>query len=99
MAPRRLIQVFLAKHENGPGPNIFEVSTNKAKDLECNCPGFVVKKECKHARLVLERIESNGGVYPFDFAETITSSQIVTAMKTEQSFRDFIIKYGKVEVA
>lgn len=98
MATRRLIQVFLSQQEGAPGPNIFEVSTDKEKHLECNCPGFVVKKICKHVKLVGARIELHGGVYPFEFADTVTTSQITAAMKTEQQFRDFIIKYGKVEV-
>lgn len=98
MASSRLIQVFLSQQEGNPGPNIFEVSTDKEKHLECNCPGFVVKQVCKHVKLVSARIELNGGVYPFEFADTVTTSQILSAMKTEMGFREFIIKYGKVEV-
>lgn len=98
MATRRLIQVFLTQQAEGPGPNIFEVSTDKEKHLECNCPGFMVKGTCKHVKIVNARIELNGGVYPFEFADTVTTSQIMDAMKTEQTFRDFIIKHGKVEV-
>jgi len=98
MKHKRLIQVFLTQQEGSPGPNIFEVSADKKRNLECNCPGFVVKQVCKHVKLVSGRIELNNGIYPFEFSDKVTSSQITSAMKTEQTFREFIIKYGKVEV-
>lgn len=98
MAHTRLIQVFLAQNEGVSGPNIFEVVANKNKDLECNCPGFVVKGKCKHTTLVAKRIHENDGVYPFDFLTKVDAKQIKAAMKTEESFRAFIISNSRIEV-
>jgi hypothetical protein len=95
---RRLLQVFITHRSNNPGPGIFEVSTDPDKHLECNCPGFAVKNNCKHVALIESRIEANEGKYPFDFSSKVTVDEIKSAMKTEEAFREFIIKYAKVEV-
>lgn len=97
-ANQRLIQVFITHKSNNPGPGIFEVSTDPDRNLSCNCPGFIVKSNCKHVALVESRISANDGKYPFDFSNKVTNVDIKKAMKTEESFREFIIKYGKVEV-
>jgi hypothetical protein len=98
MSGKRLLQVFITHKSTNPGPGIFEVSTNASKKLSCTCPGFIAKAECKHADLVGKKIESAGGVYPFDFSEKVTTNDIRLAMESEELFRDFIIKYAKIEV-
>jgi hypothetical protein len=94
----RLIQVFLSHKPEAPGPGIFEVSSDEKQNLQCTCPGFKSKSICKHVKVVDSRIERNNGIYPFDFIDKVSSSDIKNAMKTESSFRDFIIKHAKVEV-
>lgn len=37
-------------------------------------------------------------MYPFDFSDKVSTEQVRAAMKTEQTFREFIIKYAKVEI-
>jgi hypothetical protein len=95
---RRLLQVFLSHRSDSPGPGIFEVNTTPDKYLSCNCPGFAAKDSCKHTALVERRIEENSGMYPFDFSDKVSTEQIRVAMKTEQTFREFIIKHAKVEI-
>lgn len=95
---KRLIQVFLSHKSDNPGPGIFEVNSDANKNLICNCPGFMSKEECKHTRLVKRRIENSDGMYPFDFSDKVTASEIRKAMETESNFREFIIKHAKVEV-
>ena len=95
---KRLLQVFISRQSNNPGPGIFEVSTSPDKDLSCNCPGFAAKSTCKHVALVESRIEAGNGKYPFNFSEKVTTNEIITAMQTEEMFREFVIKHGKVEI-
>jgi hypothetical protein len=95
---KRLLQVFISHTSTNPGPGIFEVSTDPEKNLTCNCPGYKVKRSCKHIDLVASRIKESNGLYPFDFYEKVTTAEIREAMKSEEDFRAFIIKYGKVEV-
>jgi hypothetical protein len=58
----------------------------------------MVKATCKHVAVVESRIEASNGMYPFDFSTKVSTDEIRSAMKSEESFREFIIKYGKVEV-
>jgi len=95
---KRLLQIFLSHRSDSPGPGIFEVNTTPDKYLSCNCPGFAAKDSCKHTALVERRIEEGGGMYPFDFSDRVNTEQIRVAMRTEQTFRDFIIKHAKVEI-
>ena len=94
----RLLQVFLSYQSDYPGPSIFEVSSDQYKNLLCNCPGFKVKKSCKHVALVESRISKNNGVYQFDFSERVTAAELREAMKSQETFRALVIKFGKIEV-
>jgi hypothetical protein len=98
MKDKRLLQVFISPTSSNPGPGIFEVSSDSERNLLCNCPGFVSKNSCKHTALVESRIEKNKGIYQFDFSNKVTPEQLKEAMKTEESFRQLVLKYGKVEV-
>lgn len=98
MSDNRLLQVFISGKTDNPGPGIFEVSTDKEKNITCNCPGFTSKNSCKHADAVERKIELNDGVYPFDFSEKITIEELTAAMKSEELFRQLVIKHGRVEV-
>jgi len=94
----RLLQIFLSYQSDYPGPSIFEVSSDQNKNLLCSCPGFKVKKTCKHVALIESRISKNNGVYQFEFSERITNDELRRAMKDEKSFRELVIRFGKIEV-
>jgi len=101
MTDKRLLQVFLTNlsdRADSPGPGIFEVSSDKNKNLICTCPGFASKNSCKHTALIESRIERNNGVYQFDFSSKVTKEELATAMLSEQTFRELVLKHGKVEV-
>ena len=98
MKDKRLLQIFLTNQSDNPGPGIFEVSSDSDKNLICTCPGFASKTSCKHTALIESRIEKNNGVYQFDFSVKVTKEELSKAMRTEQTFRDLVLKYGKVEV-
>jgi len=94
----RLIQVFLSSRSERPGPAIFEVHSTEHKELTCNCPGFASRSKCRHTKLVMERIDANDGLYPFDFSDEVTVEEIKDAMKSEKDFRKLIIQHAKIEV-
>ena len=94
MSPR-LIQVFLS---SSPTVANFEVNADEDKSIVCNCPGFVSRSSCKHAKLVTTRIEANNGIYPFNWLTEVSEEDIKIAMESELKFRDFIISSTKVEV-
>lgn len=93
----RLVQVFLSQSQT-PGPSIFEVSTNDDGELFCTCPGFKGRSTCKHTKFVQARIDSNSGSYPLEISSRATEEEANVAKTSNDKFREFIIKYGKIEV-
>jgi hypothetical protein len=93
----RLMQVFLP--QNAPsGPGIYEVSVGDHEEFDCTCPGFSGRGRCKHVSFVQARIEANQGTYPLEISSRATADDAEKAKKSPQDFREFIIKFGKVEV-
>ena len=103
----RLLQVFLSTSKTVPSPGIFEVSVSipdspdEEGQLFCTCPGFKVKSSCKHVRFVRDKMlknQSNPGVYPMDISVSATDADKVNAKKSLENAREFVLKFGKVEV-
>jgi hypothetical protein len=93
----RLVQVFLSPAVN-PGPGIFEVYSDTDGGLHCSCPLFLSKKICKHTRFVRAKTDANNGTYPLEVSSRATTEEAQEAQKSTEAFRDFIIKFGKIEV-
>ena len=93
----RLVQVFLSQSQT-PGPGIYEVSVDDNEKLSCTCPGFRGRASCKHVKFVKTRIESNNGNYPLEISSRATKAEADKAKNSNQDFREFVIKYGKIEV-
>jgi hypothetical protein len=94
---KRLVQVFLSQPHT-PGPGIFEVSADNAGKLYCTCPGYSGRKVCKHTKFVQARIDSNNGNYPLVISDRATSEDALKAKESNEAFRHFVIKFGKIEV-
>lgn len=95
----RLVQVFLPQINN-TGPGIYEVSYGEVTNrYHCTCPGFAGRSSCKHVNFVKDRVvENNGHGYPLEISSRATVEDAERARKSNKDFRDFIIKFGKVEV-
>lgn len=93
----RLIQVFLANSKT-PGPGIYEVLADNDSNLHCTCPGFKGRKSCKHTKFVQSRIDSNSGTYPLEISSRATEDDADKAKQSNKDFREFVIKFGKIEV-
>lgn len=94
----RLLQVFLSQSSGAPGPGIFEVSGTDDQLFKCTCPGYAVRNSCKHIRHVQEKIAKNGGAYPLELSTKATNEEAKKAMTSNEEFRKFILKYGRIEV-
>ena len=70
----------------------------ESKKVKCNCDGASSRLTCKHMRYVLERMKKNGGVYPVQVSNKASESEGNLASLDPKLFRDFIVKYGKIEV-
>lgn len=93
----RLVQVFLSQNKV-PGPGIYEVSTDKDGELYCTCPGYKSRSMCKHTKFVNSRITNNNGSYPLEISSKATSEDAEKARLSNKDFREFVIKYGRIEV-
>jgi len=97
MSSTKLIQVFLSQSQT-PGPGIYEVSGDEQGNLFCTCPGFKGRSTCKHARFVKSRMDNNDGNYPLEISSRATEEEADKAKKSAENFREFVIKYGRIEV-
>lgn len=93
----RLVQVFLSQAQT-PGPGIYEVSTDDDGDLYCTCAGFKGRATCKHTKFVQARIDTNNGHYPLEISNRATEDDAAKAKVSVKDFREFVIKFGKIEV-
>lgn len=96
-ADAKLMQIFLTP-ETSELPAVFEVSMDKKEKLYCNCPGGLAKGECKHTKYVQGRKDENNGSYPLEVSKKATQAEADAALLSIEKFREYIIKYGKVEV-
>ncbi len=93
----RVIQLFLPSHDSPLA--VYEVEMEAAtRRLRCNCPTYGMRQTCKHERLVRTRMKNNGGQYPLNLHVNASAHNSSELFKDRERFREFIIKYGQVEV-
>jgi len=97
MEDSRLVQIFLSQNSS-PGLGVFEVSLSKDKTFSCNCPGYLGRGTCIHTRFVIARVKGNDGVYPLKISTRCTEEDAERAKESAESFREFIINFGEIEV-
>lgn len=90
----RTVQLFLDEN----GVHEVEVDVDSSKKVRCTCSSFKATARCRHAKFVKTQIEENSGNYSIQIPVDISDEEALKAMSSAVSFRDFIIKYGKVEV-
>jgi hypothetical protein len=89
----RTVQLFLSTR------GVFEVEVDlSSRDVRCTCPNYNARKACKHASLVTERMDKNGGTYPLKVSSKAPADEATRANESAEEFRDFVVHYGKVEV-
>lgn len=89
----RTVQMFLT--QNG----VYEVEVNtETHGVRCNCALFNQRNTCAHEKHVDKSARENGGTYPVKISSRATEEEAETAQHSAEAFREFILKYGKVEV-
>jgi hypothetical protein len=94
----RLLQIFLSSKAGFSGPGIFEVSGDEDQNFVCTCPGYKVKHTCRHIRFVQDKIKKNNGTYPLEVGANVPEEEVTKALKSSDTFREFLLKHGKIEV-
>lgn len=91
----RTVQLFLSTRQ----PAVYEVQIDLNNSAaRCNCPTYKGRKACRHTKFVTARMNNNDGHYPLLIQETAASEDLTDVMSTPESFREFVVKYGRVEV-
>jgi len=73
------------------------IADSDSKKMRCTCPQFNRGGKCKHTDWVRDRMNNGGGVFSITVPEDLDFDDIIDFDNLEH-FRDFVIKYGKVEV-
>jgi hypothetical protein len=97
----RTIQIFLEKNLDKYGaPRISEVSIHAdgAANIRCTCETFDRLTYCPHSLKVTKRIEKNNGSFGLLVPEDIPDELAFTAFTSSETSREFVIKYGKIEI-
>ncbi len=90
----RTVQMFLGDE----GVSEVCIDAENARNVKCSCPSFNKFSKCKHVNFVSNKITENDGHYGVQIPENIDDDIAFAALSDEESFRDFVIKYGKIEV-
>lgn len=92
----RTVQLFL----DNSSMAVYEVQldADNNRKARCDCPTFSNSARCKHTRFVKAKMDDNDGHYAIKIPKEISDEEALIAMSDADSFRDFIIKYGTVEV-
>jgi len=93
-----LLQQFLT-YSAVSGPTIIEVGINDHNRVVCTCNRFISGSGCKHARLVRFRMEANNGVYDNGINSRATAEDKHKASLSCKNRREFVAKFGTIEVA
>lgn len=91
----RTVQLFISSQ----GAGIFEVEVDtETKKTRCSCPVWTKLYSCKHTHFVDTRMKLNRGHYSILVPNEIPESVAIEANDDPKKFRDFVVKYAKVEV-
>ena len=91
----RTVQLFISAQAAG----VFEVEVDtETHELRCNCPVWRKSASCKHVNFVQSRMRFNDGHYAIMVPNEIPEELAVEASDDPKKFRDFVVKYAKVEV-
>ena len=91
----RTVQLFISSQ----GAGVFEVEVDtETKDVRCTCPVFAKNTSCKHTSFVNNKMRFNNGHYSILVPTEVSEELAVDASEDAEKFRDFVVKYAKVEV-
>lgn len=93
--PWRTVQLFISAQAAG----VFEVEVDtETKKLRCSCPKWKKFFDCKHTRFVNERMQMNDGHYSILIPNEIPEELALEVQDSPEKFREFVVKYAKIEV-
>ena len=90
----RTVQQFISAQ----GMGVFEVEVETdTKDIRCTCPVFEKRGSCKHIQFVNDKIKHTGH-YSIMVSNEIPETMAIEANVDAEKFREFVVKYAKIEI-
>lgn len=90
----RTVQLFL----DPEGIAEVEVDSANPKLIKCTCRSHNSVRGCAHTKFVKKNMQENDGHYTVSIPVEVDDEDAIAATSSAEAFRQFIIKYGKVEV-
>lgn len=91
----RTVQLFLG--EDGISEVELDLSDNR--NVRCSCARFNSRfGKCKHIKFIENAIVESGGQYSIQVPNSVDELEAALAFDDAEAFREFVVKYAKVEV-
>ena len=97
----RTIQIFLGKDLDKKGNlQVSEVSLHYdgPSTVRCTCEDFLEIEICLHVSFVMRRMEKNNGSFGLSVPENVPEELAYAAFTDSELSRNFVLRYGKIEV-
>lgn len=91
----RTVKLFLDEEF---GVSEVAIADSDSRKVKCTCLQFNKGGKCKHTIWVRDWMVTHGGVFSIKIPQEVDPEAELEAFSDLDSFRDFVIKYGKVEV-
>lgn len=85
----KTVQFFLSN------TGVEEVMSKTGTDFECTCEGFQARKKCKHVTWCESKVTKAG--FPVKLIRYAKKEDVALSKSSEEEFRKFLLKYGKIE--
>ena len=90
----RTVQQFISAQ----GAGVFEVEVETdTKETRCTCPVYAKRDSCKHIQFVNDKIKYTGH-YSIMVPNEVPEEMALEANSDPDKFREFVVKYAKIEV-
>lgn len=90
----RTVQLFLSDE----GIHEVQLDLDDNRNQRCTCKKFQMLKRCRHTKWVENAILESGGHFSVQISSEVPEEIAMEAFDSPEKFRDFILKYGKVEI-
>lgn len=90
----RTVQLFLSED----GVHEVQLDLEDNRNQRCTCKKFQSFKRCRHTKWVEEAIVEAGGHFSVQIYTDVADEEAAEAFDSPDKFREFVIKYGRVEV-
>ena len=89
----RTVQIFISP------TGVHEVQLRPDSDEpRCNCASYKIRASCKHTKFIQARMAENDGLYAILVPENGPEELAEAANADPIKFREFVLKYARVEI-